>query len=114
MASVEKYSTKSGPRYMVRFRDADRHQSTKRGFHSLRDARRFASSVETKVVSGDYIRPSAGKMTVGELTVEYLSGRSHLKPKSRESLRSLLDSRVLPRWRDVPITRSRRVPCRAG
>lgn len=103
MASVEKYSTKSGPRYMVRFRDADRHQSTKRGFHSLRDARRFASSVETKVVSGDYIRPSAGKMTVGELTVEYLSGRSHLKPKSRESLRSLLDSRVLPRWRDVPI-----------
>jgi len=82
---------------MVRFRDADRHQSTKRGFHSLRDARRFASSVETKVVSGDYIRPSAGKMTVGELTVEYLSGRSHLKPKSRESLRSLLDSRVLPR-----------------
>lgn len=37
------------------------------------------------------------------LVAEYLAGRGHLKPKSVESLRSLLDAQVLPRSRAVSI-----------
>jgi hypothetical protein len=49
------------------------------------------------------VQPSAGRVTVGVLAAEFLAGRGHLKPRSIESFRSLLDSQVLPRWRDVQI-----------
>jgi integrase len=104
VSSIERYETKSGPRYAVRFRDAERRQTTKRGFVTRRDAKQFAAGVETKVINGAYVRPSDGRVTVGVLAAEYLAGRQHLKPKSVESLRSLLDAQVLPRWRDVPIS----------
>lgn len=61
MASIEKYPTKAGPRYLVRFRDSERRQTTKRGFTSRRYAKAFASGVETKVSGGSYVRPSDGR-----------------------------------------------------
>lgn len=52
MSSIEKYSTKGGPRYAVRFRDAERRQTTRRGFKTRRDAVAFAAGVQTEVTAG--------------------------------------------------------------
>src|SRR6478735_9319405 len=103
MASIVKYQTMGGALYAVRFRDAERRQTTRRGFKTRRDAVAFAAGVQTEVRHGSYVQPSAGRITVGVLAAEYLAGRGHLKPKSVESLRSLLDSQILPRWNATPI-----------
>ncbi len=42
-------------------------------------------------------------MTVGEWAVPWFDGRRHLKPKTLTSYESLLRTRVLPTWRDVPL-----------
>lgn len=67
MATVESYETQAGKRYMVRFRTPDRTQSKKRGFRTKREAEAFAATVEVEKMTGSYVAPSAGRITLGEI-----------------------------------------------
>jgi integrase len=52
---------------------------------------------------GTYVDPKAGRITVGEWASRWIAGRVNLKPKTLIGYESLLRSRVLPRWADVPL-----------
>lgn len=65
MATIEPYQTKAGKRWRVRYRKPDRSQTDKRGFKTKRDAQLFAATVETSKVTGTYIDPTAGRVTIG-------------------------------------------------
>ena len=67
MATIEGYSTAAGKRYQVRYRTPKRTTTCKRGFRTKRDAQEFASTVEVEKMSGQYVAPSLGMITVGEL-----------------------------------------------
>ena len=58
MATIERYSTKSGARYRVRYRTPDHRQTDKRGFRTKRDAEAFAATVEVEKLTGSYIAPT--------------------------------------------------------
>ncbi|WP_375474815.1 hypothetical protein [uncultured Jatrophihabitans sp.] len=44
-------------------------------------------------------------MTVGTLADQWLSGKVNLKPSTSALYESILSTHVLPRWREVPLTR---------
>ena len=67
MATIERYETKAGPRYAVRYRKPDRKQSTKRGFTTKRHARLWAADNEVSQASGTFIDPALTRITVGQL-----------------------------------------------
>lgn len=56
-------------------------------------------------MSGAYVDPSAGRVTVGEWSEQWLTAQLHLKPKTRASYASLLRGCVLPRWATVPLSK---------
>ncbi len=99
MATIEKYSTKAGLRYRVRYRMPDHRQTDKRGFKTKRDAEAFANTVEVEKMSGTYVAPKLGLITVGELAPEWLARKeSDLKPSAYRPLETAWDKHVQPRW----------------
>jgi integrase len=61
------------------------------------DAQRWLDEQTVALVHGKYVHPERSRLTVGEWAETWLAGRSHLKPKTRASCRSLLSTRDLPR-----------------
>ena len=75
MATIESYllprKDKDGrplkplTRYMVRFRTPQHTQTKKRGFTTKRDAEAFAATVEVEKMTGKYVAPALGQITIG-------------------------------------------------
>lgn len=85
-------------RYQVRYRTPERKTTRKRGFKTKRDAQEFANTVETQKLSGTYISPKAGRVTVGELGTAWFA-----RHKTHRSYESAWRVHVEPRWSDVTI-----------
>ncbi len=105
MATVSKYQTANGATlYRVRYRTPDNRQTDKRGFKTKRDAERFAATVEVAKMRGEYVAPSLGRLTVGELGASWLHRqRGHLKPSSYRVAEIEWRVRVAPRWGHVAL-----------
>ncbi|MGH2808574.1 MAG: tyrosine-type recombinase/integrase [Actinomycetota bacterium] len=82
--------------YKVRYRDPDRKERS-RTFHKKIDAEEFARSVETDISRGDYLDPSAGKVTLGHWAEEWLATTRHLKPKTQEGYEGIIRKHILPK-----------------
>jgi integrase len=106
VATVEKYATKSGTElWRVRYRTPDKRSTQKRGFTTKRDAERFANKVEVSKMTGDYVAPALGKITVGELGPAWLiRQRGHLKASTMMSYELSWATHVAGRWGGVPIS----------
>lgn len=98
MATISAYETKSGKRYMVRYRKPDRSQTMKRGFRTKRDANDFAATVEVSKLHGDYIDPTLSRATVAELGPDWLARKEHLKPSSFRPMEIAWRLHVEPLW----------------
>jgi hypothetical protein len=60
--------------------------------------------VEAVKLRGEYVAPSTGRVTVGELGPAWLQRqRGHLKAASYRAYESAWDTNVAPRWQTVPI-----------
>lgn len=80
MATIERYQTSTGAtRYMVRYRTPQHTQTKKRGFTTKRAAEAFANTVEVEKLTGNYVAPSLGQVTVRELGKEWLARQAHHK-----------------------------------
>ncbi len=99
MATIEPYTTKSGKRYMVRYRMPDHRQTTKRGFKTKRDAEAFSATVEVQKLMGDYVAPALGRVTVKELAPDWLQRKQiDVAPSNFRTLESAWRNHVGPRW----------------
>lgn len=100
MATISKYQTVSGTTlYRVRYRTPDRGQTDKRGFKTKRAAEDWAASNEVAKARGEYVAPSLGRATVGELGPAWLERqRGHMKPSGYRSYESAWRVHVEPRW----------------
>lgn len=100
MATIESYETSTGAkRYMVRYRTRQRTQTKKRGFKTKRDAQEFAATVEVEKMTGAYVAPSLGMITVGELAPIWLSRKqSDVAPSKYRTLESAWRIHVEPVW----------------
>ena len=99
MATISKYANSTGKTlYRVRYRTPENRQTDKRGFTTKRDAERFANTVEVEKMTGAYIAPSLGQITVAELGPEWLARQVHHKPSWSARLESIWRIHVEPKW----------------
>jgi hypothetical protein len=103
MATVESYDTAKGPRYRVRYRTPDRRPTQKRGFKSKRAANEFADTIEVDMRRGEYVAPSAGRVTVGELGTAWLDRQAHLKPATRQNNANCSPARATSMKSSTPV-----------
>jgi len=105
VAQVVAYQTARGKRYRVRYRTPDRRQTDKRGFKTKREAQAWANEVEVNKRRGEYVAPSLGRATVGELAEDWLTRKQQdTSPSHHRMLESAWRVHVAPRWTSVPLT----------
>jgi integrase len=100
VATISKYETSSGATlYRVRYRTPDHRQTDKRGFKTKRDAEAFAATVEVQKLTGEYIAPVLGKVTVTELAPEWLARKEQATaPSNYRMIESAWRVHVQPKW----------------
>ncbi|MCH9732732.1 MAG: site-specific integrase [Actinomycetia bacterium] len=108
MATIESYKLarknedgkplKPLTRYMVRYRTPQHTQTKKRGFTTKRDAEAFANTVEVEKMTGKYVAPALGQITVSELGNAWLARQAHHKPSWSARLESVWRVHVEPAW----------------
>jgi hypothetical protein len=99
MATIEAYQTADGKRYQVRYPKPQRTQTKKRGFRTKRDAQEFAATVEVENMTGQYVAPSLGMITVSELASAWLSRKeSDVAPSNYRTLEAAWRIHVKPVW----------------
>ena len=105
MATVSKYQTASGATlYRVRYRTPDNRQTDKRGFKTKRDAQQWANNVEVTKLTGGYVAPSLGRITVDELSGDWLARKKQATaPSHYRTLESAWGVHVKPRWGSVSV-----------
>lgn len=102
MADVQKRDTAGGTRWDVRYRD-DARKQRKRSFERKVDAVRFARSVETDLLRGDWIDPKRGQEPFQIWADKWLDTLGARKPKTRESYESIVRKHLIPRFSTTPI-----------
>ena len=98
MATIEPYETQSGRRYMVRYRTPDRRSTKKRGFRAKAAAKDFAATVEVEKMTGAYIAPSAGRITVDDLATQWKTGLIDVSESWYNRQESVWRVHVQPHW----------------
>src|SRR6056297_3982282 len=90
-------------RYQVRYFHLGRRTAADATFPTKSDARAFLSGVETDLKRGNYVDPSAGRITFAQYADWWIAQRP-LRPRTRETydsqLKHLLSARFSPLvWR---------------
>lgn len=98
MASISPYTTKSGKRWRVQYRDPAGKVRSKRGFTRKTDAQAWADKNAVDVHSGDWINPALGRTTVEDLHPAWVARQSQLKPSTRAMNADIYRLHVEPAW----------------
>lgn len=105
MATLEKYEKSGKIFWMVRYRTPSGTQTKKRGFRTKKEAEAFGSTVEVKKMTGEYVSPSLGKVTIGALGPDWLDRqKGHMKPSGFRTYDSAWRNHVEPRWGETKIS----------
>ena len=90
---------------MVRHRTPQQTQTKKRGFRTKRDAEEFANTVEVRKLTGEYVAPSLGRITVADFAPVWLSRKeSCVEPSNYRMLESAWRVHVKPHWGSVRLS----------
>lgn len=90
-------------RWRARYRAPDGREHSK-DFARKVDAERWAAGQTVVLSRGDWTDPQRARVTVGDWSAAWMRAQAPaLKPKTRAGYESLLRTRVLPAWRDVPL-----------
>lgn len=91
-------------KWLARYKGPDgRHHS--KAFHRKVDAEKWLALEESKSIRGEWVDPTAGKVTYREWSEQWLAGLHSVKPKTLAGYESLLRSRVLPTFGGTELRR---------
>jgi integrase len=99
VASIKK---RSDGTYRARFRNPAGREHA-RHFSKRVEAQKWLDEQTASLVRGEYVDPRRGRLKFGEWAARWMEGRVHLKPRTIASYRSLLTTRILPTWEEVPL-----------
>jgi integrase len=101
MASVKK---QPNGRYLVRYWTDD-GQQRKRRFDHMKEAKEFASAVETDKARGVFVDPREGRIKFHEYADRVFASRLNLRPATRSRDESYLRNHVIPEFQNKAIAR---------
>jgi integrase len=92
-----------GKRYRVTITDLQGTTSAEH-YATKAEAESRQKELSAKLVTGTYASPSAGRALFSDVAEAWYTSKSvRLKAKTLESYRSLLDTHVLPKWRNTAV-----------
>jgi integrase len=91
-----------GSRWRARYVD-DSGSEHARGFSRKVDAQQWLNKQVSDQVTGTWTDPALSAVTFGVMAERWLSTKAPRAPKTVAGYKSLLDTVVLPRWKDVPL-----------
>lgn len=100
--SVQKRTDAGRTTWRARYRDASGKEHS-RNFTRKIDAQRWLDGITADVMTGTYVHPDRGQMTVGEFGRLWLDAQRHLKASTRFRYANMLRLHVLPTWEAVPL-----------
>jgi integrase len=104
MATVEKYTAAGQVRWAVRYRKPSHGTTRRRGFRTKREAERWANSIEVDKMTGCYVAPSLGRITVAELSGDWLERKKQATaPSHHRMLESAYKCHIEPQWGRVSV-----------
>lgn len=83
-------------RYQVRYWHAGASRAAPQTFKARADALAWLSTVETDLLRGSWVAPNAGKISFAEYADAWLGRQGHLRPRTVELYRYLLESYLVP------------------
>lgn len=102
-----------GKRWRARYVD-DRGEEHAKGFARKTDAQNWLDSeVTAKFATGNYVAPSAGRVTIADIYQSWFPAQAHISAKTAASRRSAWSSRVEPQWGDTLVVDVRTAAIRA-
>ena len=91
-----------GLRWIARYVDGEGREQTK-SFDRKVDAQRWLDKQVSDQVTGTWTDPALSTVSFGMMAQRWLSTKATRAPKTVAGYRSLLDTVVLPGWKDVPL-----------
>lgn len=91
-----------GSRWRARYVDAQGREHAK-GFSRKNDAQSWLNQQVSDQVTGTWTDPAMAAVTFGVIADKWLTTKAHRSAKTVAGYKSLLDTIVMPRWRDVPL-----------
>lgn len=91
-----------GSRWRARYVDDDGREHEKL-FGRKVDAQKWLDNQVSDQVTGTWTDPAKSAITFGTMAERWIATKATRSPKTVAGYRSLLDTIVLPRWRDVPL-----------
>ena len=96
---------KRGNRYHVQYRDENgRIRAASTHLRKL-DADRALRDLQVNVEKVAGFDPKSGSLPLGEWSVQWLTTRHDIKPKTKAGYESLLQSRILPTFGSTPVNK---------
>ncbi|WP_245008687.1 hypothetical protein [Mycolicibacterium farcinogenes] len=74
-----------------------------KGFARKIDATQWLENVTSTIVTGTYVAPGAGAVTVGEMHKQWLKTQAHVKESTKAARASAWSVHVQDRWQDVAV-----------
>src|SRR6185312_4493199 len=98
MGSVNAYESAKGRRYRARWRDDAGRQHERRGFATMREAKRYVTSAEAWSTGRTTPLPNEARIAILELATDWLANKEQaLKPSSFAPIRNDWRVYVAPR-----------------
>jgi integrase len=89
--------------WRVRWTDPITGREKSRHFARKLEAERFATDVEARKATGEYVDPRAGRIRFDEVATRWLATVSHLKPNTVAGYESILTAHLLPAFASAPV-----------
>jgi integrase len=97
MSSVERRERGGKVVWRAHFRDPAGKQCN-RTFARREDAQRYLIGVEQSKLSGSYVDPARGRVTVEQWAEQWLATKLDVKPSTHERYAGIVRTHVVPRW----------------
>jgi integrase len=91
-----------GSRWRARYVDADGREVAK-GFARKADATNWLENITSTIVTGTYVAPGAGAVTVGQMHAQWLKTQAHVKDSTKAARASAWAVHVHARWQDIAV-----------
>lgn len=101
MARIQDRGKDVERRWQARCRAPEGAERT-RTFRRKVDAQRWLDEVTADIVTGRYVNPKAGKVTLGKVAERWLAAQT-FDPSTREAVRNRLDNHILPTFKQIEL-----------
>jgi hypothetical protein len=95
MSEIERRIRNGKVRWVARWNDGRRRAKV---FDRKIDAHQFLAQTKVSLVTGNYVDPARGKISLSAMADKWLKTQNHLKPSTLARYRGIVEKHIRPRW----------------